>query len=391
MSDITEVLVTRRTGELRELFQHSLDTGLLPEFVNSLSIISQGPMRQRWGILRSILFEVLCIADLQGLDRDPVDIINRVGKLEGRPISSSARPFAIELLREQVARYNTFFLDIDALQKSLGAVLVPQIIEARLAEVKHMCRGRVSSSALISTYYGFTFATSAVRQEEWSAGLHSFLGELGILGDDISCTMEYDFDPELVSFSNASDQTAELLKTILVLTGPNSGKRAEAAERLGCIADPRSEYYLRKVAGDQYPWVRLSAIRALTEIALPPSVLTFIHALGDLDSSVRSEAVKGLVAVGPPAVAPLISILSKEPNIDYADTLRAAEVAHPRSLDNLAAALTQRFNITKALAAEALGKIGDDRAVPSLLQLGRGQDEQLRSIALNALNTFGKS
>jgi hypothetical protein len=388
--DVAEIVLTRQTGRLREFLQYALEAGQPQDLISPLSNLSRGPMGERWGLLRGVLFDALGIADIQGLDRDPIVIIDKVGHLKAGAIADSARSAAIELLREQVNHSNTFFLDIDALRTSSSAVLVPYIVEARLNEFRNAYRGASSPFTMVSTYYGFEYAALAVRKGNWSEEFMKFLNRLAISNHRALPSVERDLDPDDVSFDNVSEKTAELLRTILVLTGPNSGKRAEAADHLGNIADPRSEPYLRRVTNDEYSWVRKAAVKALGEIAMPATTPAFIRALGDLDSSVRSEAVRGLVAVGSAAVVPLIGLLCEEPSIDYADALHAAEVSHPRSLDNLAAALIQRVTIKRALAAEALGIIGDSRAVPCLVRFSQDQDEQLRTSALSALKSIAQ-
>ena len=388
VNDVTEIVLTRQAGRLREMLQYALQTGHAQDFISSLSNLSRGPIGERWGILRGVLFDALGIADMQGLDRNPIEIINRVGHLKTGAITDSARSVAIELMREQVVQNNTFFLDIDAFRASSSAVLVPDIVEARLNELKNPYGGASRPLTMVSTYYGFVYATLAVRKGTWSTEFRELLSRLRASGHSLLPGVECDFDPEEVSFDNVSEKTVELLRAILALTGSNSGKRAQAAERLGRIADPRSEPYLRRATSDEYSWVRKAAINALSEIAMSASTSAFIRALSDLDSSVQSEAVKGLVAVGFPAVIPLIGLLSEEPIMNYPEALQAVGVSHPRSLDSLAAALTQRNSVMRALAAEALGAIGDSRAVPCLLRLSQDRDEQLRTSASSALKTI---
>jgi hypothetical protein len=389
--DVGEIVLTRQTGRLRGILQNGPQTGQQEDIIILLKNLSRGPISERWGIVRGVLFDALGIADMQGLDRDPIDIIDKVWHLKAEAIADSARSVGIELLREQVSHSNTFFLDIDALRTSSGAVLVPCIVEARLNELKNACKGASSPITMVSTYYGFECTALAVRKGDWGAEFTEFLSKFAFPDYRPLSTVECDFDPSEVSFNNVSEKTGELLRTILVLTGPNSGKRAEAAEHLGIIADPRCEPYLRRATNDEYSWVRKAAVKALSGIAMPVSTPALIHALGDFDSGVQSEAVKGLVGVGPAAVVPLIAVLSEEPSVDYADALHAAEVSHPRSLDNLAAALMQRVTVKRALAAEALGTIGDSRAVPSLLRLSQNQDEQLRISALSALKIIAQN
>lgn len=81
--------------------------------------------------------------------------------------------------------------------------------------------------------------------------------------------------------------------------------------------------------------------------------------LGHLDRAMRAQAMRELVAIGTPAVPPLIEYVQ------------------------------DGFSPARARAAEVLGRIGDARAVNILVQLLTDNDEVLRCNAAEALGYIG--
>lgn len=389
-AEISDMILNRQADRLRDVVEDALAGNSIRELVSCLRKLSlMQQHRSRWGLFRHMVFDALNISDLQGLDRNPLDIINEMGRLKVHRGVASARSIAVRLLREQVLNGNTFFLDVVSFEKSSAAVLIPDILEARRVEIERICRGSFDACSLASTYYGFTFMTSTIRDRVPHTGFERFLSELGVDSANISCETSCDLDPVPVSFMNTSEQGSELLRAILVLTGKNSTGRAAAAEILGEIGDPRAEPYLGAAVKDQYSWVRKAAVTALGQIALPRSTRVLAEALEDFDSCVQTEAVRSLAIIGHDAVPALIGLLSQERETRYVDALQAVEVSHPRSLDSFEAALMQRARVARKLAAEALGLIGDCRAIPALTRASLGLDEELRIAASNALKAMG--
>jgi len=388
-AEIVDMILKKQAGRLRDVIEEGLAGNSVLEFVGHLRKLSLTQQFQsRWGLFRQAIFDALDISDLRGLDRDPLDIIDGMGRLKTNRGIASARAIAVRLLREQVSSGNTFFLDVTSLERSSAAVLIPDILETRRVEIERTCRGSIDACSLASTYYGFVFMTSTIRDRLPDTGFERFLSGLGVDSANISCETCSNLDPAQVSFTNTSGQGAELLRAILTLTGKNSTERAAAAEELGRIDDPRAEPYLGAAVKDQYSWVRKAAVTALGQIALPSSARVLAEALNDFDSCVQTEAVQSLIIIGHDAVPVLIDLLSHERRVGYADALQAVEVSHPRSLDSFEAALAQRGRVARKLAAEALGLIGDVRAIPTLTRASLDLDEELRVAASDALKAI---
>lgn len=186
-----------------------------------------------------------------------------------------------------------------------------------------------------------------------------------------------------------------------------------AARALGSIGSPALEAVIPVVQAED-PRARRDAIRALTWIADPRGVSPLISALKDQDDSVRFQAAYGLGqlkderAVGPlieklndpapagPAVISSLGLIGGDQATDALigllkidrkrtalekqwqgdpETGRRCEAAealgqlgNSRAVEPLIAALNDRYHYVREHASRALGKIGDRRAVEPLIE-----------------------
>ena len=113
-------------------------------------------------------------------------------------------------------------------------------------------------------------------------------------------------------------------------------------------------------------------------------------AFGDVGA--REAAVESLVALGPQAVEPLITVMRDG---NSSEQMGAAEVlgriGDPRALDVLIAALQDDFSLVREKAAEALGLMGDARAVEPLIAVLRDENSEAQEQAAKALGQIGDS
>ena len=117
-------------------------------------------------------------------------------------------------------------------------------------------------------------------------------------------------------------------------------KRADAAALLGWFNEPQVIVALERTLDDSQVEVRLEAARALTQLKAVKSVAGLVARLAVVDAT-HSLGVKEIFrSLGPGAVPELMAVLDSEV---------------PEHV--------------KLLAADALGHIGDPRAVPALLKL----------------------
>ncbi len=109
------------------------------------------------------------------------------------------------------------------------------------------------------------------------------------------------------------------------------------------------------------PNIRQYAAYLLGQAKNPRAIEPLIRALADFDKSVREQAMLALSSLGKTAIAPLSEAM-KEPKWE-----------------------------TRYRAAEALGKIADEKAVQPLIQGLKDNREHVRYMAAKGLRQFGDS
>ncbi len=120
-----------------------------------------------------------------------------------------------------------------------------------------------------------------------------------------------------------------------------------------------------------------------------PAVLPLINALKDESSSVRSGAAEALGEIGDArAVQPLIDALKDESSeVCWRAAWALGEIGDARAVESLINELKDYY--LGPWAAGALGKIGDARAVQPLIDALRDQNRDVRSNAASALGEIG--
>jgi len=198
--------------------------------------------------------------------------------------------------------------------------------------------------------------------------------------------------------SKISDQRA-VEPLIKALRDKDSDVREAAAKALGKIGDPRAVEPLIEALKDEYWWVRKAAVEALGKIGDPRAVEPLIEALRDKDSDVCYTAAKALEKIEPEwyktevakkQVPEFINALRHE----YSGVRKAAaealgKIGDQRAVKPLIEALRDKDSDVRKAAAKALGKIGDQRAVESLIQALRNNDPDVRKAAAKALGKIG--
>ena len=109
------------------------------------------------------------------------------------------------------------------------------------------------------------------------------------------------------------------------------------------------------------PNIRQYAAYLLGQAKNPRAIEPLIHALADFDKSVREQAMLALSSLGKAAIEPLSEAM-KEPKWE-----------------------------TRYRAAEALGKIADEKAVKPLIQGLKDNRDHVRYMAAKGLREFGDS
>jgi HEAT repeat protein len=136
---------------------------------------------------------------------------------------------------------------------------------------------------------------------------------------------------------------------------PDKPEGAEELEKMNL------EGLIKSLLDSTDPNIRQYAAYLLGKAKNPRAIEPLIRALGDFDKSVREQAMLALSSLGKSAIEPLSEAM-KEPKWE-----------------------------TRYRAAEALGKIADEKAVQPLIQGLKDNREHVRYMAAKGLREFGDS
>jgi HEAT repeat protein len=196
------------------------------------------------------------------------------------------------------------------------------------------------------------------------------------------------FGPPDVAKLAAKKKVTALLKALE--WQPHEEVRAAAARALGSIGDRQAVMPLAMALHDVEWPVRKAAADALSRMPDSRAIPYLVGALGDDLVAVRMAAAYALVGIGAEAVEPVIAALH-----DSGSYTRAmAAWALGRLRDRKAVMpLTKVLRKDKSadarlFAADALGLIGDRRAISALAGGLTDRDEHVRSTCREALERF---
>jgi HEAT repeat protein len=176
---------------------------------------------------------------------------------------------------------------------------------------------------------------------------------------------------------------------IAALGGLHQTTRLTAAEALVQMGAPVVGPLIEALA-DGVRQVRSNAARVLGDIGDVRAVGPLIAGLSDRNEGVRIAARDALVEIGASAVQPLIEVLrgSREWEVYLCGlAAQALTLIGSPAVEPLIAALDDKDVLVRWTAAEALGKVGDKRAVPSLV--AALEDRDVREAASEALHLLG--
>ncbi|MBN2123140.1 MAG: HEAT repeat domain-containing protein, partial [Deltaproteobacteria bacterium] len=165
----------------------------------------------------------------------------------------------------------------------------------------------------------------------------------------------------------------------------DSSFRSVLAETLGGTADPRAVKVLIGRLGDEAPAVSWSAGRSLMRIGRP-AVEGLIQALGSGDLSLRRRAAEILGEVRDPrAVGPLIMLLQEgDRGLGLSAKWGLVKIGRP-SVAGLLSALENEAPVVRMRAAEALEEIGALDSIDPLMGLAADPDAGVRATAQGIL------
>jgi HEAT repeat protein len=138
------------------------------------------------------------------------------------------------------------------------------------------------------------------------------------------------------------------------------------------------------------PQARQYAAYLLGKAKNPRAVQPLIEALADFDKSVRQQATLALSAIGKAAIEPLAEAM-KEPQ--WETRYRAAEalgkIADEKAVQPLIQGLKDNRDHVRYMAAKGLQELGDSDAVEPLIVLLKDENVYVRLMAVHALGVLG--
>jgi HEAT repeat protein len=172
--------------------------------------------------------------------------------------------------------------------------------------------------------------------------------------------------------------------------------RHYAVDALGALADRRAVEPLLATLSDPEPLVRRCAIEALERLGDRRAVAPLIHVVISEEGDIRCFTIIALGTLGDTrAVEPLLDIVNGNDNrhgVRYFAAIALGKLGDNRAFEPLLAALQDQVVEMRIAAAEGLGYLGNDRALPALAGVAQhddGFDEYegaVREAATRAIN-----
>jgi len=171
------------------------------------------------------------------------------------------------------------------------------------------------------------------------------------------------------------------------MSDTNTPRRPENAEELEKMGLGE---LVRALHEHMDPEVRQYAAFLLGKAKNPRAIQPLIESLADFDKSVREQAMLALSNIGKAAVEPLADAM-KQPQ--WETRYRAAEalgkIADEKGVQPLIAGLRDSRDHVRYMAAKGLEEIGDSDAVEPLIILLKDENVYVRLMAVHALGTLG--
>ncbi|MFA4859429.1 HEAT repeat domain-containing protein [Methanoregula sp.] len=165
---------------------------------------------------------------------------------------------------------------------------------------------------------------------------------------------------------------------------PKKPEGFEELEKLGV------DGLIQRLLDSTDPNIRQYVAYLLGKAKNPRAIPPLIAALGDFDKSVREQATLALSAIGQAAIAPL-SAAMKEPK--WETRYRAAEalgrIADEKAVKPLIQGLNDNRDHVRYMAAKGLRELGDSNAIEPMIILLKDENQYVRMMAVRALGAIG--
>jgi HEAT repeat protein len=171
-------------------------------------------------------------------------------------------------------------------------------------------------------------------------------------------------------------------------------QRWSAAEGLGRLGDPRAVPALVGALRDPHAFVRWTAIQALGEIGAPETVALLLPLLEEPDPLIRRSAVDALGRFDTPESREALrrALRDPDPTVRRNAIDAVARLQDTAAVDALVLALDPRNGLwLRYSAAEALGVVGNHRAVAPLIEAAQDPQVLIRRVAVRSLGLLHDS
>jgi HEAT repeat protein len=165
---------------------------------------------------------------------------------------------------------------------------------------------------------------------------------------------------------------------------PEKPVNAGELEKLGL------EGLVKSLRDSTDPQVRQYAAYLLGKAQNPRAIQPLVEAMADLDKSVREQATLALSRIGKAAIEPLAEAM-KEPK--WQTRYRAAEalgkIADEKAVKPLIKGLQDNRDHVRYMAAKGLRDLGDSDAIEPMIILLKDENRYVRMMAVRALGAIG--
>jgi len=278
------------------------------------------------------------------------------------------------------AYHNAIIVEMEVLPMMLGAL---NVLDKLYDEIKHFS----DSLSLIGLRLRLRSLSYKSNIDQITlSGLIDELEEL-LLENRISEALYCDLVADSLSGVHGNIEHYVGERIARLLADQDNSSRWRAASALGLMRSSTAILPLMAALDDKNEFVRAKASEALGRIRSDQALTTLVKRLGDENTFVRWNAATALANIRDTnAVEPLLRALATETD-DYArggmiDAL--GELGDERAIDALSSQLKQSKEGEGWHASEALVKIGG-RGISELLRSVIGDDDQIRWSAFTAL------
>jgi len=164
----------------------------------------------------------------------------------------------------------------------------------------------------------------------------------------------------------------------------------EKPENAGELEKQGLEGLVKALRDSTDPQVRQYAAYLLGKAQNPRAIQPLVEALADFDKSVREQATLALSRIGKAAIEPLAEAM-KEPK--WETRYRAAEalgkIADEKVVKPLIQGLKDNRDHVRYMAAKGLKDLGDSDAVEPMVILLKDENRYVRMMAVRALGVLG--